>query len=103
MIRRLLLFVFIPASLAFAQLDSNSVIVTTTSNSSTLQPDQVLFIVNVNAPLTSSLNNVLAALAGSGITQANLSGSSNQAYFPVGAVTNNPFTGPSTSPCPGLK
>jgi uncharacterized protein YggE len=57
----------------FAQLDSNSVTVTA-SRSTALQPDQVVFSVFVESNLSASFEDVLSALAGSGITQANFTG-----------------------------
>ncbi len=83
MISRILFLVFIPASMALAQLDSNSVTVTA-STTSALQPDQAVFGVSLTAPITSSLDNVLAALAGTGITQANLSVSNELANILTG-------------------
>ena len=59
--------------LAFGQLDSNSLTVTA-SRSVSLQPDQALFGVFVDSSVTSSLDDILAALQGSGITAANFSG-----------------------------
>ncbi len=64
-------------SLAFAQLDSNSITVSA-SNNVTLQPDLAVFSVTVTTPLTTGLDDVLTALAGSGITAANFSGVSTQ-------------------------
>src|SRR3984893_3664112 len=82
MVKRLPIFLLI-LSLpgAFAQLDSNSVIVTAT-RSMTQQPDQVLFGVTVQSGLNTSLGDVVAALQGSGITAANFSG-----------ISAAPFTG----------
>jgi uncharacterized protein YggE len=60
-------------SLAFGQLDSNSITVSA-SNSDNLQPDQAVFSVSVQAGTSTGLDDVLAALQGSGITAANLSG-----------------------------
>jgi hypothetical protein len=60
------------ASLMFGQTDSNSLTVTV-FHSTTEQPDQVLFWVNVAAPLNTNLDDVVAALAGSGITAADFS------------------------------
>lgn len=60
-------------SLAFAQLDSNSITVSASNNAS-LQTDQAVFSVSVTSPLTTGLDDVLTALAGSGITAANFSG-----------------------------
>lgn len=102
MMKRLFSLVFIPASLAFAQLDSNSVTVTASANF-TVQPDQVLFDVILTAPITSSLDNVLAALAGSGITQANLSGGNELENILTGTpgVSRSPTVlGTSRFPCP---
>lgn len=75
-------------SLAFAQLDSNSITVSA-SNNAALQPDQAVFSVSVTSPLTTGLDDVLTALAGSGITAANLSGVSTQGVYSV-------FGGPGT-------
>ena len=71
--RTLILGFLLSASLAFGQLDSNSITVTA-SQSVNLQPDQVLFAVYVSTPLTASLDDVLAAVKGAGITSANFSG-----------------------------
>jgi hypothetical protein len=74
MVKRLpifLLILSIPG--AFAQLDSNSVTVTAT-RSMTQQPDQVVFAIIVQSGLSTSLDDVVAALHPLGITAANLSG-----------------------------
>jgi uncharacterized protein YggE len=60
-------------SLLFGQLDPNTVTVTA-SQSMNVQPDQVLFAVYVTTPITASLDDVLAAVKGAGITNANFSG-----------------------------
>jgi hypothetical protein len=70
----------VSASLAFAQLDSNSITVSS-SRSANLQPDQALFGVFVQSDLNTSLSDVLAALQGSGITSANFSGVSSNLGF----------------------
>lgn len=70
------------ASLLFGQLDSNSVTVTA-SQSMNLQPDQVLFAVYVTTGLTASLDDVLAAVKGVGITSANFSGVNSSAAAQV--------------------
>jgi uncharacterized protein YggE len=70
------------ASLAFGQMDSNSITVTA-SNNVTLQPDQAIFSVSVTSPLSTGLDDVLAALQGSGITVANFSGVSTNNQFGV--------------------
>jgi len=81
--RTALLLLFSPlCPLAFGQLDSNSITVTA-SNNATLQPDQAIFSVTVTSPLTSGLDDVLTALAGTGITAANLSGVSTQGTFSI--------------------
>jgi hypothetical protein len=73
-----LLVVF--ASFACAQLDSNSITVNA-SHSANLQPDQALFAVFVQSDANTSLDDVLAALQGSGITAANFAGVSS--YSPI--------------------
>jgi uncharacterized protein YggE len=60
-------------SLAFGQLDSNSITVNA-SNTDNLQPDQAIFSVSVQAAAATSFDDILAALQGSGITAANFSG-----------------------------
>ncbi|HYL37204.1 MAG TPA: hypothetical protein VEV17_14905 [Bryobacteraceae bacterium] len=61
------------ASLVFGQLDSNSLTVTASRNTN-LQPDQVVYSVMVESGINTSLDDVIAALQGSGITAANFSG-----------------------------
>jgi hypothetical protein len=74
MVKRLPFFLLISSvPAAFAQLDSNSVTVSAI-RSVTQQPDQVLFAVTVQSGLNTSLDDVVAALQGSGITAANFSG-----------------------------
>lgn len=58
---------------AYGQLDSNSITVTA-ARSSAIQPDQVVFVVSVTSGLDANLDNVTAALSGTGITAANFSG-----------------------------
>src|ERR1700736_503308 len=60
------------ASLVLAQTDSNSVTVTA-SRSDSQQADQAIFAVRVSSPLNITLDDVVADLAGSGITAADLS------------------------------
>jgi uncharacterized protein YggE len=76
MSKKALFLLVVSASLAFAQLDSNSITVSA-SRSANLQPDQALFGVFVQSDLNTSLNDVLAALQGSGITSANFTGVSS--------------------------
>lgn len=78
------------ASLAFAQLDSNSVTVTASRNTNLL-PDQVVFGVLVDSGLNSSLDDILAALHGSGITAANFLGVSSA---PATVIFSGPIPGP---------
>ena len=82
------------ASLAFGQIDSNAVTVTASRNAN-LQPDQVLFGVGVTSGFNVSLDDVVAALAGSGITVANFSSVSSQqgipAFNPGSVVTPPPL------------
>ena len=73
MVKRLSIFMFLCIPLVFGQLDSNSVTVTAT-RSTAQQPDQVLFEVIVQSSINTGLDSVVAALQGSGITAANLSG-----------------------------
>jgi hypothetical protein len=83
------------APLAFGQLDSNSITVTS-SRGSSLQPDQVVIGVFVDTPLTASMSDVIAALAGSAITSANFAGvSQTSSSFTIG--------GPSTLVTPQLE
>jgi len=67
-------------SLAFGQLESNSITVSA-SNNAALQADQADFSIVVQSSLTTSLDNVLTALQGSGITAANLSSVNSVQFF----------------------
>ncbi len=78
--RTLVLAFAISASLAFGQIDSNAVTVTALRNAN-LQPDTVLFSVSVTSGVNAGLDDVIAALAGSGITAANFSSVSSQQFF----------------------
>src|SRR5947209_2930273 len=81
------------AAVAYAQLDPNTITVTASKNP-TLTPDQLLFSVSVSSGLNATLDDVLAALAGSGITQSNFSGVSTAlTCFSTG-------TGASITPAP---
>lgn len=77
--RTLAVTFIISASLAFGQLDSNSVTVTA-SRSMSLQPDQVVFGVFVNSGVDATLDDVVAALQGSGIGIANFTGVSTPQF-----------------------
>ena len=107
MCKRVLLFLpLMFGSLAFGQLDSNSITVSASRNSS-LQPDQALFAVRVQAGISTSLDDVVAALQGSGITAANLSSVNTQTgpYRPshAAAPSTPRFNGLSALPAPVTK
>lgn len=61
------------AGSAFAQLDSNSVTVTASRNT-TAQADQATLSVSVTSGFNNGLTDILNALAGTGITMANFTG-----------------------------
>lgn len=77
-----ILLLLLLCAAAFAQSTSNSITVSA-SNTTTLQPDQVLFSITVTSGLNTGLDDVLAALQGSGITMANFSSVST-----VGQITS---------------
>ena len=86
------------SSLAFGQIDSNSVTVTA-SRSANLQPDEVLFLVSVSSSSTgTTLSDVIAVLQGTGITQASLTGVNvHQSTLPVNRLpVIDPTTGTTT-------
>jgi uncharacterized protein YggE len=72
MVRYFIPVCLISAALACAQTNANSITVTA-SRANNVQPDQVVFQVTVNTPLTSSLDDVVSALQGSGIVASNFS------------------------------
>jgi uncharacterized protein YggE len=73
MFRRIFVIAFAASAFtAFGQLDSNSVTVSA-SHVANLQADQIVFDVYIDSGITINLDDVIAALAGSGITAANLS------------------------------
>src|SRR5437868_4715284 len=84
-----LITLWIAAPLCFAQLDSNSVIVSA-SRSSSLQADQVVFSVAVDTGLDASLNDVVAAVQGAGITLSNFAGVRTAQSFNVLPPPQNP-------------
>jgi hypothetical protein len=84
------LFTF--SSLLFGQLDSNSVTVTA-NRSTNLQPDTVVFGVQVTSGLNATLDNVLAAVKGAGITSANFAGVGSQ---PTGVAITGALPQPSS-------
>jgi uncharacterized protein YggE len=66
-----MVLLLIPAAPLLAQLANNTVTVTA-SQSSTAQPDEAVFSVTVTSGVDKSLDDVVAALTGLGITAANL-------------------------------
>jgi len=68
----LILAPILSLSVAFAQVDSNSITVTASRGSSPGPPDQAVFGVAVTSGVDTSLDDVIALLQGSGITAANL-------------------------------
>lgn len=78
-----MVFFLIAASFAFGQLDSNSVTVTASRNSS-IQPDQALFAVSVNSDLNATLSDILAAVQPAGLTLANFSSVGTTTLFNQG-------------------
>lgn len=72
------------SSPAFGQLESNSITVSVSRNS-TVQPDQVVFAVTVQSPLSTNLDDVIAAVQTSGITAANFTGV-RSSFVTVGPV-----------------
>jgi uncharacterized protein YggE len=73
----LILFAAAPV---FAQLDSHTLAISAT-RSITPQPDQVVFGLSVNAASSTTLDQVVSALSGLGVTDANLNGISNPGPF----------------------
>ena len=77
MIRRVLIGLLAMAgSFAFGQLTSNSVTVSV-SQTTNLQPDEALIQITVTSGYGSSLNDVVAALQGVGVTAASFNGLSS--------------------------
>ena len=68
---KLCVFLFY-ACLLFGQATQKFVTITALQPIS-LAPDQIVFVVTVNSPLNTGLDDIIAALRGSGITAANLS------------------------------
>ena len=68
---RVIVLLLTPAAPLLAQLANNTVTVTA-SQSSTAQPDEAIFSVTVGSGVDKSLDDVVAAVSGLGITAANL-------------------------------
>ena len=80
MLKHTVLLSLLASALAFAQSSPNSITVTA-SRTNNPQPDQVVFQGTVTSPLTTSRDDAIAALQGSGIGLANFSGvSTTQTY-----------------------
>jgi uncharacterized protein YggE len=91
--------IFLPllfCSAAFAQLDSNSITVSASSNTN-LQPDQVVFAVSVQSGINTGLDDIVTALQGSGITAANFSGVNTQGQTIATLGTMPPMPAPTLS------
>jgi uncharacterized protein YggE len=91
MLKAVLILTLLPCAFLLGQVNGpgsqvppNSVTVNISRNAN-LQPDQILLGIVVNTGPAATLDQVLAALQGSGITQANFSSlSSSQQYSPKG-------------------
>jgi uncharacterized protein YggE len=68
----MILALVLSSSLAFGQLDSNSITVTASRGNSSSPPDLAVFSVVVISGLDTSLDDVIALLQGTGISAANL-------------------------------
>src|SRR6516164_7778325 len=95
-LRRVMVLLLIPAAPLLAQLANNTVTVTA-SQSSTAQPDEAVFSVTVGSRVDKSLDDVVAAVSGLGITAANLV----QITSPLPA-NSSPVPLPSNVPAPSL-
>ena len=84
MINPRLFFVYLVfgVSFLFGQPDSNSVTVTAIHNVNA-QPDQVAIGITVNSGLDASLDSIVGALQGSGVTVADFSGVDVVRYYPT--------------------
>jgi uncharacterized protein YggE len=81
----------ISASLAFGQLESDTVTIQA-SRSMNVTPDQTNIFISVSASPNTSLDQILAALSNSGITAVNLSGVSGQSPLQWSFALAVPFT-----------
>lgn len=74
MISRLLLFVLSVSAIAFGQVSAPSGSVTVTATlGQNVQPDQTTFLITIQSPITTSLDDLMGALQGSGLTLASFS------------------------------
>ncbi|MGB6943041.1 MAG: hypothetical protein WBE37_11640 [Bryobacteraceae bacterium] len=93
--KRLAILPFLFCSLAFGQIGSNSITVSASNNTS-LQPDQAVFGITVQSGVNTGLDDVLAALQGSGITIANFSGVTTLGQVVFSTLGSVPPTSPLT-------
>jgi uncharacterized protein YggE len=77
----LILALVLSSSLAFGQLDSNSITVTASRSNAPGPPDLLVFSVVVTSGLDTSLDAVIALLQGTGITAANLQSLDQSSLF----------------------
>ena len=88
----LILGLALPISLAFGQLDSNSITVTASRSTTTgVQPDQAVFTVQVSSGLDASLDDVIAALQGSGVTASNFFALNSFVLYPASPAQQAPL------------
>ena len=74
-------FIFLlTAAFASAQTPPPNSVTVTASKASTVQPDQVIFQVDLAGPIGTTLDDAVSALQGSGITAANFSNVSTQQF-----------------------
>ena len=87
MLLRVIPLLCLSCGLVLAQSASNAVTVTA-SRSTNVQPDQVVFSVEVDTSLDGTLDSAVSALQGSGITASNFSSVNTvQQYDPTGQAT----------------
>jgi hypothetical protein len=89
---------FLTASTAFAQLDSNSITVSA-SRGTTIQADQVVFAITVSSSLDVNLTDVVAAVQSAGLTLSNFQSVSTAPVYQI-LPTGTPQPG---MPPPGLQ
>jgi hypothetical protein len=87
---RIAVFLLAAAPL-FAQLDSHTLAISAT-RSITPQPDQVVFGLSVSSAASTTLDQVVGALSGLGITNANLTGIGNLVPFQWGFTLMAPVS-----------
>jgi hypothetical protein len=83
MFKRGIIYFVLCAGLAYGQTAPNSITVTA-SRSSSVQPDQMTFSINVMSPLSATQSDVLSAVQSVGLTAANFSSVSTVQQYSVG-------------------